>query len=149
VGIRDSGSIEDSLKEYYRGPQFRLVTLGAFAEIGLVLVAIGIFSVTAYTVSLRTRELGIRLALGAQRGDILRMVLGKGLVLITIGAIVGLCASLGFARLLTSQIGSVSPTDPWTFGTVIFVIVTAGLVACYVPARRATHVDPVVALRHE
>jgi predicted permease len=149
VGIRDSGSIEDSLREYYRGPQFRLVTLGAFAEIGLVLVAIGIFSVTAYTVSLRTRELGIRLALGAQRGDILRMVLGKGLVLITIGAIVGLCASLGFARLLTSQIGSVSPTDPWTFGTVIFVIVTAGLVACYVPARRATHLDPVVALRHE
>jgi len=149
VGIRDSGSIEDSLKDFYQGPRFQLMTLGAFAEIGLALVAIGIFSVMAYTVCLQTREIGIRLAMGAQQGDILRMVLGKGLVLIAVGTIVGVCASLGLTRFLASQIGGVSPTDPWTFGVVIAVIVTVGLGACCIPARRAMQVDPMVALRYE
>jgi ABC-type antimicrobial peptide transport system permease subunit len=149
VGIRDSGSIEDSLKDFYQGPRFQLMTLGAFAEIGLALVAIGIFSVMAYTVCLQTREIGIRLAMGAQQGDILRMLLGKGLVLIAVGTIVGVCASLGLTRFLASQIGGVSPTDPWTFGVVIAVIVTVGLGACCIPARRAMQVDPMVALRYE
>jgi putative ABC transport system permease protein len=149
VGIRDSGSIEDSLKEFYRGPQFQLITLVAFAEIGLALVGIGIFTVMAYTVSLQTREIGIRVALGAQQGDILRMVLGKGFMLVAAGTTVGVCTSVCLTRLLASQIGSVLSTDPWTFGVVILVIVTVGLAACYIPARRAMRVDPMVALRYE
>jgi len=93
VGISNSGSIERSLKEFYRGPQFELVTLGLFACIGLVLVMVGIFSVMAYTVSLQTHEIGIRMALGAQQQNILGMVLDKGLRLVVAGIAIGLPAS--------------------------------------------------------
>jgi putative ABC transport system permease protein len=149
VGILESGTIEQSLREYYRGPQFELATLGAFAAVGLALVSIGIFSVMAYTVSLQTREIGVRMALGAQQREILSMVLGKGFVLLTSGIIVGLIGSFGLTRLLANQIGGVSATDPWTFGAVVTLVVVVGLAACYLPARRATQVDPLIALRYE
>jgi putative ABC transport system permease protein len=149
VGILESGTIEQSLKEYYRGPQFELATLGAFAAVGLVLVSIGIFSVMAYTVSLQTQEIGVRMALGAQQGEILRMVLRNGFVLLAVGILIGVFASLGLTRFLASQIWGVSATDPWTFGAVVALVVGAGLAACYLPARRATQVDPLVALRYE
>jgi putative ABC transport system permease protein len=149
VGILESGTIEQSLKEYYRGPQFEMATLGAFAAVGLALVTIGIFSVMAYTVSLRTREIGVRMVLGAEQGEILRMVLRKGFVLIAAGICIGLFASYGLTRFLASQIWGVSATDPWTFGAVVALMVGVGLAASYFPARRATQVDSLVALRYE
>jgi putative ABC transport system permease protein len=133
----------------YSTHELGLTTFTGVAGIALVLVVIGVFSVMAYTVSLRTREIGVRMALGAQQGEILRMVLRKGFVLLAAGACIGLLASYGLTRFLTSQIWGVSATDPWTFGAVVALVVGVGLAACYLPARRATEVDPLVALRYE
>lgn len=103
----------------------------------------------SYTVSLQTGEVGVRMALGAQQGEILRMVLRKGFALLVTGLIVGLFASFGLTRFLASQIWGVPATDPWTFGAVVTLVVGVGLASCYLPARRATRVDPLVALRYE
>ena len=144
------GSLEDFLKQFsYAGPEFALTTLGAFASVGLVLVVIGIFGVMAYTVSLQTHELGLRMALGALRTDILRMVLTNGLTLISIGVVLGLVSSVGLTRLMASQIWGVTPTDPLTLVSVVIVVVAVGFVACVAPARAATRVDPLIALRVE
>jgi putative ABC transport system permease protein len=148
--LTDTGSLEGYLQQYsYAQPQFGLITMGAFAGVGLLLVVIGVFSVMAYTVSLQTHEIGIRMALGAQRENILRMVLSRGLILIAVGVGIGLLASLGVMRFVASQFWGVSAADPWTFGAVVVVIVAVGLAACFFPARRATRVDPMVALRYE
>jgi len=147
--IAASGTLEASLHEFYRGPQFALFVLGAFAVIGLLLVVIGIFSVMAYTVSLRTHEIGVRVALGAQQSNILRLVLINGFRLVTVGILIGLLASYVLTRFLASQISGVSATDPWTFAAVVTVVVSVGLAACLFPARRASSVDPLVALRYE
>ena len=150
IAISETGTIESYLKLwYFAEPQFILMVLGAFATIGLVLVIMGVFSVMAYTVSLRNHEIGIRMALGAQQQDVLRMVLKTGLVLITGGAIAGIIISLVLTRLIASQIWGVSATDPWTFSAVVLVIFVAGLAACLLPARRATQVNPLIALRSE
>jgi putative ABC transport system permease protein len=149
VEIAASGTLEGTLREFYRGPQFELVTLGTFAVVGLLLVVIGIFSVTAYSVSLRTHEIGIRMALGAQQINILRMVLATGLSLIAGGVAIGLFASYAITGFMRSEISGVSETDPWTFVVVAVVVIAVGLVACYLPARRATRVDPMIALRYE
>jgi len=125
------------------------MALGAFAGIGLVLVIVGVFSVMAYSVSLQTHEIGVRMALGAQPSDILRMVLSKGTWLIVIGLAIGLAASAGLTRFLSSEIWGISATDPLTFGTVAVLILAVGLAACAVPSRAATRVDPIVALRYE
>jgi ABC-type antimicrobial peptide transport system permease subunit len=103
----------------------------------------------AYAVSLQTQEIGVRMALGARQGDVLRMVLRRGAVLIAAGICIGLLAGFALTRFLASQIWGVSPTDPWTFAAVVALVTAAGLAACYLPARRATQVDPLVALRHE
>jgi len=149
VQISISGTLEGSLQEFYRGPQFQLATLAAFAGIGLILVVIGIFSVMAYTVSLQTREIGIRMALGGQQTTVLRLVLFNGFRLVAGGILIGLFASYGLTRFLASQISGVSPTDPWTFAGVVTLVVIVGLAACLLPARRAARVDPLVALRYE
>jgi putative ABC transport system permease protein len=149
VQIAASGTLEASLHEFYRGPQFALVVLGAFAAIGLLLVVIGIFSVMAYTVSLRTHEIGVRVALGAQQSNILRLVLINGFRLVAAGILIGLLASYVLTRFLASQISGVSATDPWTFAAAVTVVVSVGLAACLFPARRASSVDPLVALRYE
>ncbi|MGC2816604.1 MAG: ABC transporter permease [Candidatus Acidiferrum sp.] len=149
VQISTSGTLEGSLLEFYRGPQFELVTLAAFASIGLVLMVIGIFSVMAYTVSLRTQEFGIRLAIGARQTNILRLVLFNGLRMLLAGILVGLLFSYYLTRFLASQVSEVSTTDPWTFAGVISLVVFVSLVACLLPARRAARVDPIVALRYE
>jgi len=149
VQISTSGTLEGSLQEFYRGPRFQLATLSAFAGIGLVLVVIGIFSVMAYAVSLRTNEIGVRVALGAQQSNILRLVLLNGFRLVASGIVAGLLASYVLTRFLASQIPGVSATDPWTFSAVVTVVVSVGLAACFLPARRATKVDPMVALRYE
>jgi putative ABC transport system permease protein len=150
VAFSEAGTLTDLLQRYsYAQPEFGLVSLSAFAGIGLLLAAIGVFSVMAYSVSLQTHEIGVRLALGAQRGDILRMVLNKGLTLVTAGILIGLATSFGVTRLLSSELWGVSASDPWTFSVVVAVVIAVGTAACLSPARRATRVDPLIALRYE
>lgn len=150
VAISDLGPMENILKSsYYAGPQFTLIVLGTFGITGLLLVLVGIFSVMAYTVSLQTHQIGIRMAMGAQRHDVLRMVLRKGLTLILAGIIVGLAASGVLMRLMASQIWGVSTMDPWTFSVVATLVVIVGLTASLFPAYRAAKVDPMVCLHYE
>jgi len=150
VALRHPRSIEGLLKDYaYAQPRFGLVVLGAFAAVGLLLVIVGVFSVMAYSVSLQTHEIGIRMALGAERGGVLKMVLARGLRLIVVGIVVGEVANLAFSRLLASQIWGVSARDPITLVAIALVISVAGALACIIPARRASRVDPMVALRYE
>jgi predicted permease len=144
------GPLAESFEQHtYATPEFGVSLSGPMAGIALVLVVIGVFSVMAYTVSLRTQEIGVRMALGAQQGEILRMVLRNGFVLLAAGIFVGLFASFALTRFLASQIWGVSATDPWTFGAVVALVVMTGLAACLLPARRAASVDPLVALRYE
>jgi putative ABC transport system permease protein len=112
-------------------------------------VVIGIFSVMAYTVSLRTHEIGVRMAVGAEQGDVLNMVLKKGLTLIGAGVLLGLLASFSLTRYLANQVWGVSVRDPFTYAAVAFCLVAVGLASCFAPARRAAKVDPMVALRYE
>ena len=150
VGIDMSGSLGSLLDEYeYEEPHFEFATLGMFAGIGLLLALVGTYGVMAYLVTLRTREIGVRMALGAQPGAILQMVLKKGFVMVTAGILVGVLTSLGLTRLLASQLWGVSSTDPWTFVLVAICVLTIGLLACFLPARRAAQVDPLITLRYE
>jgi putative ABC transport system permease protein len=150
VAISELGSMENILKSsYFAGPQFTLIILGTFGITGLLLVVIGIFGVMAYTVSLQTHEIGIRMAMGAQREDVLRMVLKKGLTLVLAGTIAGLAVSSAVTRLMASQIWRVSSMDPWTFSVVATVVMIVGLTASLFPARRAAQMDPLVSLHYE
>jgi putative ABC transport system permease protein len=150
VALTLTGTLEGYLQQFsYAGPKFGLILLGVFASVGLVLVAIGVFSVMAYSVSLQTHEIGIRMALGAPTSTVLKMVLRKGMRLIGIGIALGLLASIALTRLVASQFWGVSPRDPLTFLGVLLVLAVVGTAACLVPARRATRVDPLVALRYE
>ena len=150
IALTDTGSLEDFLKRFsYAEPRFGLVLMGVFASVGLALVALGVFSVIAYTVARQTHEIGIRMALGAGRGDVARMVLRMGLQLVGLGVGVGLLASFAVTRVIANQLWGVSPRDPVTLGLAVAVVAIAGIAACYFPARRATKVDPLVALRYE
>jgi len=137
--------ISDSLAER----RFTLLLLIIFASTALVLAAVGIYGVMSYAVSRRTHELGVRLALGASRREILRLVVGEGMVLAAIGTVVGLTAALGLTRLMASLLYGVRPADPATLAAVSLLLAGIALLACYIPARRATKVDPMVALRYE
>jgi putative ABC transport system permease protein len=150
VALTNTGTLNEFLKQFsYAAPRFSLTLLGIFATVGLILVAIGVYSVIAYTVSRQTHEIGIRIALGAGRADVLRMVVRMGLRLVAIGVAIGLLGSLGVTRVIASQLWGVSPYDPATIAGVIAVISVAGVSACYVPARKAMNVDPIIALRYE
>jgi putative ABC transport system permease protein len=138
----------DSLIDRSMGPRrFNLYLLGAFAAVSLALAAIGLFGVMAYLVSQRTREIGVRLALGATRGEVFRLILGRGLLLAAIGAAGGVGAALWLTRVMETLLFSVSRTDPATFAAVPLTLIAVAALACYVPARRAMKVDPVIALR--
>lgn len=133
----------------YATPEFGLTMIAPLAGIALLLVIIGVFSVMAYTVALQTHEFGIRLALGAQQDQILVMVVKRSLRLVSAGVAIGLLTSYLLTRFIASQIWGIPAKDPWTFGAVAFAIVAVALAASYIPARRATRVDPMMALRYE
>jgi len=123
--------------------------LGSFSAIALALAAVGIFGVISYSVSQRTHEIGIRTALGAQRGDVLFLILREGAKLALFGVAIGIGFALLLSRLIASLLYNVSARDPLTFGAVTAVLLGVALIACYLPARRAMRVDPMVALRHQ
>jgi len=150
LAVTHAEPLETTLqRDVFAFPKFESAILGSFATIGLALVIIGVFSVMAYSVSLQTHDIGIRMALRAQRADILRMILRKGLTLVVAGILIGVASSLTVTRLLTGQFAGVSSGDPWTLSVVVAVVAAVGAAACFWPARRATRVDPLTALRYE
>lgn len=142
-------SMTEVVSQSVAEPRFRTGLLGVFAAAGLTLTLVGIYGVVSYMAGQRTREIGIRVALGAQRGNVLQLVLGQGVRLTIAGAIVGVLGSLALTRLLKSELFGIKPTDPVTLIGAAVLMLLVALAACYLPARRATHIDPLVALRHE
>ena len=129
--------------------QFVVMLVTSFALLGLLLASLGIYAVISYSVTRRTQEIGIRMALGAQKRDVLRMVVGQGIMLVLTGVVIGIVGGLALSRSLMSLLYGVKPTDPATFISVSFILVAVALAACYLPARRAAKVDPLIALRYE
>ncbi len=147
--VTSVATMDERLSRALSAPRFSTMLLGLFALIGLVLAAVGIFGVMSYVVTQRTHEIGIRMALGASRGAVLALVVGQGIRLTLVGLGIGLAASVALTRLMASLLFGVSATDPMTFALISALLAVVALMACYLPARRATKVDPMVALRYE
>jgi putative ABC transport system permease protein len=147
--IYEVSTMQQRLDTSVAQPRLNLVLLAAFAMLALVLAGVGIYGVMAYSVTQRTHEIGIRMALGAQHEDVMKLVITQGLKLAVLGVGIGLVASLGVTRFMSSLLFGVQATDPVTFGVVALALTGIALAACYVPARRAMRVNPIVALRYE
>jgi predicted permease len=145
----DFETIEEIIFDSLAAKRFAMALLGAFAAVAVILASVGIYGVISYFVGQRTHEIGVRIALGAQRLNVLGLVVGQGFVLTLVGIAGGLAGAIGMTRFLSSLLYGVRPTDPLTFLAVAVLLTSVALLACYVPARRAARVDPVVALRHE
>jgi putative ABC transport system permease protein len=150
VALAYSGTLEGYISSYsYAGPRFAFLLMAIFGSLGLILVTVGVYSVLAYTTARRTHEIGIRLALGAERTDVLGLVINAGLRLVGLGVIIGTMVSLALGRVIETQLWGVSTYDPVTLASVAALLLTTGMLACWIPARRASRVDPLVALRYE
>jgi putative ABC transport system permease protein len=142
-------TMEETVSNSIAQPRLETILLGLFGALALILASVGIYGVLAYSVNQRTSEIGIRMALGASRSSVLGMVLSQGLRLAGIGMALGFVLAIALTRLMASILFAVSPTDPATFAVVFLVLASIAMLACYLPARRATKVDPLVALRYE
>jgi putative ABC transport system permease protein len=149
VPLFNAKTLDEYLSASVAQPRFQVLLLGAFALLSVIVAAVGLYGAISYSVAQRSHEMGIRLALGAQRQDILRKVLGQGIMLAGLGLVIGLAAGLALARFMSSLLFGVSAQDPQTFAAVAVLLAVVALLASYFPARRATQVDPVYALRHE
>jgi predicted permease len=149
VPVNNFNTLEDLLSKNFAQPRFRTVLLGIFALTALLLAAVGIYGVLMQAVVQRTREIGVRMALGAERSHVLRMVIRQGMTLTIVGLLLGLLSSLYLTRFLQSMLFSIGPMDPLTLGAASVVLSLVTFTAIYIPARRATKVDPIVALKHE
>jgi predicted permease len=150
VALTFTGSLEGFIGQFtYAGPRFGFMMMTIFAAIGLILVTTGVYSVISYVTARQTHEIGIRMAIGAGQADVFKMVLRMGARLVALGVVIGVGISLGLSRAISSQLWGVSAYDPPTLVAVVALLLFTGLVACWVPARRATRVDPVIALRYE
>jgi ABC-type antimicrobial peptide transport system permease subunit len=126
-----------------------MILLAAFAALAVAMSCVGIFGVTSYLIGERTRESGVRMARGASRNDVLRLVVGQGARMVFLGLLIGIAASLALTRLMSNQLYGVGARDPFTFAGVALVLLIVAVFACYIPARRATRIDPIIALRCE
>jgi putative ABC transport system permease protein len=142
-------TMEERMGDSLAGRRYNMLLLSLFAALALILSVVGLYGVISYTVAECTREIGVRMALGAQTIDVLRLVIGQGMTLTLVGIAIGLLASFGLTRLMKDMLFEVRPTDPLTFVAIAVLLAAAALMACYIPARRATKVDPMIALRCE
>ena len=149
VPIYDVKSMEQRLTESLARRRFAMLALGVFAVVAMILAAVGIYGVMSYSVTQRTREIGIRMALGAPTQGVLKLIVGQGMLLAGVGVGIGLAGAVATTRLMASLLYGTSPTDPVTFAAIGALLASVALLACYIPARRATKVDPMVALRYE
>ncbi len=145
--VSDIHTMEERLEQASASPRFTTLLIGIFSGVAFVLAAVGIYGVIAYSVAQRTAELGVRIALGAAKGDILRLVVGNGVMLTLIGIVIGLAGSIALTRLITQMLYDTSATDPLAFGASALLFLAIAVLASYVPARRATRIDPADALR--
>jgi putative ABC transport system permease protein len=142
-------TMKDLLSDATARPRFILLLLSAFALVALLLTGVGVYGVLAYTVAQNTHEIGIRMALGADKGEVLKLVLGQGMKLALLGTIIGLGGAFALTRLLKTLLFGVSPTDPLTLALIAVLLMLVALLACWIPARRAAKVDPIITLRCE